>query len=490
MRRLTALLALPLCWLLAGEANACPKGQKRDTHEIAAGDSLSAIALRYGMSLRGIEDENPGLRRDSVLKLGRKVRVCIAPDVAPPPAKPAKPDKPDKPDKKDLATQPAEKAADKPPVKCGKDRVIQPYTVRDGDNLGKISARYGLSDAEVLARNPALKKRKDHLKVGEPLELCVEEKRVAPASECGGNSPVFIHEVVPGEDPSDIAGRYGVRSRDLFTWNRGLEKRARTLRAGDTIRVCPEIAPRVRERLIHVVQKGENLGVIAQRYQLTPGELLTFQEGKIQRDQTLSIGQELVIYRDGPIAPGFGGEYEDNAGVLKHGVQLTTGFGAFIKSSANAWGTPATIRTIQAAVATYRRRAPKGPDVHIGDISRKGGGKFPPHLSHQHGRDVDVGYVLKGELAEATRFLAANKKNLDIERTWALLKAFIDTDQVRHIFMDYELQRLVYEHAKAAGERQDTLDELFQYPRGRGRTYGLIRHWRGHVNHFHVRFRE
>ena len=35
-----------------------------------------------------------------------------------------------------------------------------------------------------------------------------------------------------------------------------------------------------------------------------------------------------------------------------------------------------------------------------------------------------------------------------------------------------------------------TLDALFQYPRGKRRSYGLIRHWRNHVNHFHVRFRE
>jgi hypothetical protein len=37
---------------------------------------------------------------------------------------------------------------------------------------------------------------------------------------------------------------------------------------------------------------------------------------------------------------------------------------------------------------------------------------------------------------------------------------------------------------------QDDLDELFQYPRGKNRTRGIIRHSKGHVNHFHVRFRK
>jgi hypothetical protein len=56
--------------------------------------------------------------------------------------------------------------------------------------------------------------------------------------------------------------------------------------------------------------------------------------------------------------------------------------------------------------------------------------------------------------------------------------------------MDYRIQKLLYEYAEKKGVNEDTLDELFQYPRGRGRTHGLIRHWRGHSNHFHVRFRK
>ena len=476
MRRL-ALPALALAWLWAGDAMACPKGQKRETHVVAAGDSLSEIGARYGMSLRALEDENPGLRRDSILKLGRKIRVCLSPETAAARARDVKGD--GKGDGKDAG-----------PVKCGKDKVVLRYPAQVGDSVGKIAARFGIAEAQVVARNPALKKDPDVIKAGQALELCVEERRAAAAPECDYQTPFFEHVVVPGEDPSDIAGRYGVRSRDLFRWNRGLEKRARRLHAGDTIKVCPQIAPRVRERVVHKVVKGESLGVIALKYGLTPGELIAYQDGKVKKEDTLSIGQELVVWRDGAIAPGFGGEYEDDSGVLKRGVQLAPGPRYVVKSPANAWGTARTIRTIQEAVAAYSRRATKGPDVHIGDISRKGGGPFPPHRSHQHGRDVDVGYVLKGEAADQVRFLNAGRSNLDVERTWALVKAFLDTDQVRYIFMDYELQRLLYEHAKASGESEDALDELFQYPRGRGRSFGIIRHWKSHVNHFHVRFRE
>jgi len=75
------------------------------------------------------------------------------------------------------------------------------------------------------------------------------------------------------------------------------------------------------------------------------------------------------------------------------------------------------------------------------------------------------------------------------EYEMALVKAFVDTGAVEVIFMDYGLQEVLYEHAKQRGVSEDDLDELFQYPRGRGRSHGIIRHWRSHQHHFHVRFR-
>ena len=74
-------------------------------------------------------------------------------------------------------------------------------------------------------------------------------------------------------------------------------------------------------------------------------------------------------------------------------------------------------------------------------------------------------------------------------RTWALLRAFLDTQQVVYVFVDYRIQQQLYEHAKAQGVSSRELDELFQYPHGRGRAHGIIRHWPSHQWHFHVRFR-
>ena len=31
----------------------------------------------------------------------------------------------------------------------------------------------------------------------------------------------------------------------------------------------------------------------------------------------------------------------------------------------------------------------------VGDLSRRRGGFFPPHVSHQNGRDADIGFYLR-----------------------------------------------------------------------------------------------
>jgi hypothetical protein len=181
-------------------------------------------------------------------------------------------------------------------------------------------------------------------------------------------------------------------------------------------------------------------------------------------------------------------DFDARTNTMDDGVQLQPGPGYVVKRPAHAWGTPRTVTAIQAAVRRYTHDGLGGPDVHIGDISRENGGPFPPHLSHQDGRDVDVGYVLRGDAADVTRFVTATYGRLDVPRTWALLRAFLSTERVRYVFVDYGLQRLLFEHARSQGEDAAELQNLFQYPRGSAASHGVIRHWRGHANHFHVRF--
>ncbi|MBC8067806.1 MAG: penicillin-insensitive murein endopeptidase [Deltaproteobacteria bacterium] len=467
----------------AEEPDAC-------VHVVVSGDTVSGIAAKAGISQRELVELNPKLaaNRDA-LKLGQKLKLCsksskaVAVDDAPKTKDDGKPAKKDEP------------AAKKPEAAhCGVHGRIVKHEVASGDTLAGIALQYAVPERDILARNSKLAADPDKLAIGQKLAVCVEDAdrakpgKIVKAKECGGETPIYVHEVVPGEHLAQIAGRYGVRKSDLLRLNAKLRSNPDKLSVGSTIRVCPQIPPRERTRIDYVVSAGENIGTIAEKFGASPREVDLWQQGKLKDRNAIREGQKLVVWSDGPTVRGFGGQDVDT-GTLKSGMQLRPGKGYVVKWDGSAWGTTKTVRAIEQAVAAYKKKAPTGPKIHIGDISRKHGGKFSPHISHQHGRDVDIGYVLQGPDADETKFRHATAKSLDVPRTWALIKSFVDTDQVTYIFMDYKVQKMLYEHAESKGVSEDTLDELFQYPRGRGRSHGIIRHWRGHSNHFHVRFR-
>lgn len=118
--------------------------------------------------------------------------------------------------------------------------------------------------------------------------------------------------------------------------------------------------------------------------------------------------------------------------------------------------------------------------MQVGDISRKKGGPLRKHKSHQEGRDVDIGVVWRESDSDP------KGKSLDVSRTWSLVRSFAETEGVRVIFIDYRLQKQLYEHALASGVEQAWLDRIFEYPRNDGEA--VLYHWPGHSRHFHVRF--
>lgn len=182
--------------------------------------------------------------------------------------------------------------------------------------------------------------------------------------------------------------------------------------------------------------------------------------------------------------------FEDLSTSMADGVQLEDGPGYVVKTPALAWGTPRTVQALRQGLRAYARAHPDAPDVHVGDLSRRTGGPLPPHVSHQSGRDIDIGYVLAGPSADARRFIPATARNIDAPRSLALLRALLDTGEVAYVFMNYEQQSLLYDHAVQHGMDSDELATIFQYPRGRRAMSGIVRHWKGHDDHFHVRMKK
>jgi LysM repeat protein len=178
------------------------------------------------------------------------------------------------------------------------------------------------------------------------------------------------------------------------------------------------------------------------------------------------------------------------AGALAHPARLETGDGYVVRRPSRAFGAKHVVDQLRAAIGEVHALYPEVHTLAIGDLSAEHGGKISDHHSHQSGLDVDVGFYFT--TGPATTFVDANAA-LDLEATWALLAAFARTaahdDGVQMIFLDYELQRRLYAYAKRRGTPERELDFMFQYPHGKDELTGLVRHWPGHANHMHVRWK-
>jgi penicillin-insensitive murein endopeptidase len=174
-----------------------------------------------------------------------------------------------------------------------------------------------------------------------------------------------------------------------------------------------------------------------------------------------------------------------DAGLLVNPIAMPEGALWTIREASESYGTAETIDFVATAITAVEARNPGSPRLVIGDISRPDGGRLNRHRSHQAGRDVDLGfYYLRGECGE---FKVARKGDLDLPRTWALVRALLTETDVERIFLDRALQRLLYAQALQEGEDRDWLDDVFGRL-GDEERKGVIQHEKKHKNHLHVRF--
>ena len=193
-------------------------------------------------------------------------------------------------------------------------------------------------------------------------------------------------------------------------------------------------------------------------------------------------GLRLLIQLDpkalGPLSIG-----TPDAGLLFNPQPMPEGDLWQIRNPRETYGTTETLGFIIKVIETVEAQFPGSPRLIVGDISRPDGGRLNWHASHQVGRDVDLGFYHRSEVED---FLRGRKSNLDVPRTWALVRALVTETDVHRIFLDRTIQRYLYSHALEIGENRLWLDVLFG--RHTGGKDALIQHVRQHRDHMHVRF--
>jgi len=181
-------------------------------------------------------------------------------------------------------------------------------------------------------------------------------------------------------------------------------------------------------------------------------------------------------------------------GYLLHATELPPGDGYVIRRPWRAFGTATTVEIVERAIGATLDAFPDTHVLAIGDISAESGGAITQHRSHQSGRDVDVGlFYLEQPAGYPDSFIHADDRNLDCAATFKLIESFLastsDDGGVQMIFLDFDVQGILYAWAQDHGVSERRLERIFQYPHGRGASEGLVRHEPNHDNHMHVRFR-
>ena len=177
-------------------------------------------------------------------------------------------------------------------------------------------------------------------------------------------------------------------------------------------------------------------------------------------------------------------------GRLLFGARMLPSEGIHLRNPDEAWGTPEGIWALQYAARVVRESLPGGFDLVVGDLSRRTGGRFYPHRTHQQGLDVDVRYYLTGIEPGDYSYHFVGPENFDPPRVWAFIEELVMLDAVELFYMDVRHQRRLYQYARdTLGRDPDSLEPLLSYPRARRHPDALIQHARGHHNHLHIRFK-
>lgn len=337
--------------------------------------------------------------------------------------------------------------------------------VSAGDTLSSVARANGVSVADLRRWNGL---ESDHLRVGQRLKVD------GPRVDFSGP----VHEVQGGETLTSIAGDLGVTLSSLVELNPGLDPDR--IRQGQVLHTGP-----AQRRVRYEVQPGETLSMIAIRYETSVKAIL--KENKGLRPHRIRAGQHLTVITELPdsFSESLG---SPNAGRLANAVPLPRHRGYVIRDHARAWGTNEVVHGIHSAFVRLSRKFPKSPKIELHDISRREGGFLDEHRSHQSGRDADLAYFRKRCRGNVCDFSKTKPGTLDAKRQWTLIEPWLRAGIVESMFVDYSLQKPLYREARRKGATRKELELWFQYPRGRGSALGVVRHYKSHADHLHVRF--
>lgn len=230
------------------------------THVVSRGDTLGAIAGKYGVTVSQLKQEN-SLRSDTI-SVGQRLTV-----------------------KSEAAPVVAATAKSTKSTKSSAPRAASTYTVRSGDTVSGISSRYGTSWSALRKAN---KLSSNNIKVGQKLTIPGSGNGATAASTPKRSTTSYT--VRSGDVLGTIASKHRMSVRDLQSLN---SISGTTINPGQKLKVYgSSSAPAKVQKTTHVVASGEVLGTIASKYGVRVSDL---QNWNSLKGTTIRVGQKLSV---------------------------------------------------------------------------------------------------------------------------------------------------------------------------------------------------
>ncbi len=230
---------------------------------------LEVLARCAGATVDEIKWLNPALRRYATPPEGHDVRVPVG--------------------RRDTFTAALAR------VPASERVTVARHTVRRGETLSIIAAKYGSSVSSVSKANNL--KNVNRIYVG--MSLVIPRSGSTPtvarntSSSSKSNSkpaPPKVHTVRRGDTLSGIATRYGVSLTNLKAYN-GIS--GSTIRPGEKLALTGSGGGTARASATHVVQRGETLSGIAAKYGMSQSQLQS--ANGIRNASHITVGQKLKV---------------------------------------------------------------------------------------------------------------------------------------------------------------------------------------------------
>lgn len=123
----------------------------------------------------------------------------------------------------------------------------------------------------------------------------------------------------------------------------------------------------------------------------------------------------------------------------------------------------------------------------VGDVSKKGGGYLTPHLSHQNGLDVDLGFLAADGINIEKEIFPddfVNRRNntltkkFDIQKNWQMIRMAVESNWTYMIVTHPSVKKAFCQMVKKSGKLQEFSNIL-----------GQIIPDETHFDHFHLRLK-